>query len=51
MRKPNNIEYAIQFASANATGVLTAWGANHGLLKKGDSANKYGTLQIKKAQL
>jgi len=47
MRKPNNIEYAIQFASANATGVLTEWGANHGLLKRGDSPNKYGVLQIK----
>ena len=51
MRKPNNIEYAMQFASANATGVLTRWGANHGLLKKGDSPNKYGVLEIKQINL
>ncbi|MBI2098692.1 MAG: carbohydrate kinase family protein [Candidatus Wildermuthbacteria bacterium] len=51
MRKPTNIEYAIQFASANATGVLTEWGAAHGLLKKGDSANKYGILEIKETRL
>jgi sugar/nucleoside kinase (ribokinase family) len=48
MKKPGDMEYAILFASANATGVLTEWGAENGLLKKGDSAYKYGTLQVKR---
>ena len=51
IKKPGDIEYAIQFASANATGVLTQWGASKGLLKKSDSPTKYGTLQIKKTML
>jgi sugar/nucleoside kinase (ribokinase family) len=51
MRKPSDIENAIQCASANATGCLTEWGANHGLLQRGDSPAKYGELQIKKASL
>lgn len=51
IKKPNDIEYAIQLASANATGVLTKWGASNGLLKKGDSPTKYGTLKIKKLAL
>ncbi|MEK7542628.1 MAG: carbohydrate kinase family protein [Patescibacteria group bacterium] len=50
-QKPDDIENAIQFASANATGVLTQWGANHGLLKKFDSPFKFGKLQIKKTSL
>ncbi|MCH8986758.1 carbohydrate kinase family protein [Patescibacteria group bacterium] len=51
MKKPGDIESAIQFASANATGVLSEWGANHGLLQKTDSLLKYGTLKIKKTNL
>lgn len=51
MKKPGDIEHALQFASANATGVLSEWGANHGLLLKTDSPIKYGTLKIKKTML
>lgn len=51
MRKPSDIEYAIQFGSANATGVLTQWGAHNGLLQRGDSPTKFGKLDIKKTQL
>lgn len=51
IEKSGDIEYAIQFASANATGVLTEWGAESGLLKKGDSIEKYGKLHIKKVVL
>lgn len=43
---PGDIERAIQFASANATGLLTKWGATRGLLKKRESLNKYGKLKI-----
>lgn len=50
-RKPDNMEDAIQFASANSTGVLTQWGATNGLLKKGDSPMEYGKLKIKKLAL
>ncbi len=39
MRK-NNIEYALQLASANATSCLKKWGAKNGLLKKGQSFRK-----------
>ncbi|MDP2734982.1 MAG: PfkB family carbohydrate kinase, partial [bacterium] len=48
LKHPNDIERAIQFASANATGVLTAWGAAGGLLKKSDSPLKWGKLKIRK---
>jgi ribokinase len=51
IKKPGDIEHAIQLASANATGVLSEWGAENGLLKKEDSIHKYGTLQIKKVAL
>jgi len=51
LKKPGDIENAIQFASANATGVLTQWGANHGLLQKSDSPTKYGKLKITKINL
>ena len=51
MQKPSNVEHAIQFASANATGVLTQWGAGRGLLKRGDSPFKFGKLQINKTSL
>ena len=46
-----DIEKAIQLGSANATGVLTVWGANHGLLIKSDSPLKWGTLRIKAQSL
>ena len=42
------LEEALQFASANATGVLGAWGANHGLLSAGDDAYKFGKLKLNK---
>lgn len=51
MKHPNDIEKAIQLGSANATGVLTVWGANHGLLIKSDSPLKWGTLRIKAQSL
>ena len=51
MKKPGDIESAMQFASANATGVLKQWGASNGLLKKGDSPLKWGALKIKKTSL
>ncbi|OHA62224.1 MAG: hypothetical protein A2748_01270 [Candidatus Wildermuthbacteria bacterium RIFCSPHIGHO2_01_FULL_45_20] len=51
MRKPDDIEHAIQFASANATGVLTQWGAMNGLLKKRDELFKWGKLEIRKTSL
>lgn len=51
IQKPGDIDYAIQFASANATGVLTQWGAVNGLFKKGESIEKWGTLKIQKKTL
>ncbi len=39
---------ALQLASANATGVLGDWGANHGLLAKGDDMYKFGKIEISK---
>jgi len=51
IKKPGDIEHAIQFASANATGVLTQWGATNGLLKKDDSPLQWGKLKIKKTVL
>jgi len=43
-----SLEEALQLASANATGVLGAWGANHGLLSAGDDIYKFGDLKITK---
>lgn len=51
IKKPQDIEYAIQLASANATGTLSKWGAIHGLLEKGESPYKFGKLKIKKTPL
>lgn len=51
IRDPDDIEKAIQFASANATGVLTMWGSTNGLLQKGDKAQKWGKLKISKTSL
>lgn len=51
MQKPGDIEYAMQLASANSTGVLTQWGAANGLLQKGDSPLKFGKLDIRKTNL
>jgi len=47
IQKPNDIERAIRLASANATGLLTQWGAMNGLLRKSDSLTKWGKLEIK----
>ncbi len=38
--KKNNIEKAIQFASANATSCLSQWGAKNGILKKNQKFTK-----------
>lgn len=46
--KGKSVEDAIQLGSANATGVLGVWGANKGLLRKGESMYKYGRLAIHK---
>jgi 2-dehydro-3-deoxygluconokinase len=43
-----SLEEALQFASANATGALGLWGANHGLLGTGDDIYKFGKLKIDK---
>ena len=51
IQQPNNIERAIALASANATGLLTQWGATNGLLRKSGSLGKWGTLDIKKKKL
>lgn len=51
IKEPEDIEYAIQLASTNATGVLKEWGANQGLLMRSDSPTKYGKLEIKKTNL
>ena len=51
IQKPGDIEYAIQFASANATGVLTEWGATNGLLRKGEDTEKWGKLDIRTINL
>jgi len=51
MANPSDIERAIQVASVNATGVLTAWGPTNGLLTKSDSVTKWGKLKISKVQL
>jgi ribokinase len=34
--RSDNIKKAIQFATANASSVVTKWGAKAGILKKGD---------------
>jgi len=51
IQKPNDVELAIQSASANATSVLQEYGAANGLLKKGSSTSKWGELKIKKTKL
>ena len=51
IKKPDDIEHAIQLASANATGVLTQWGATNGLLSGKDAIFKWGTLKIKTTML
>jgi len=43
-----SLERALEFGSANATGVLGSWGANEGLLSKKDDLYKYGKLKINK---
>lgn len=44
--KNRSIEEAIQLGSANATGVIAAWGANQGLLGPKDKPSKYGEVNI-----
>ena len=46
-----SIEDAIQLGSANATGVITQWGANQGLLSSATEKEKYGILQVSKTTL
>jgi len=43
----NNIEYAIQLGSANATSCLQKWGAKNGLLSKNDKFKKIKVEKIK----
>ena len=51
IRKPGDIEYAMQLASSNATGVLGEWGATNGLLQRGGSRFKWGRLEIQEIAL
>jgi sugar/nucleoside kinase (ribokinase family) len=46
--KQKPLDEALQFASANATGVLGEWGANEGLLETRDGMYKFGKLEITK---
>jgi len=46
-----DIEYAIQFGSANATSCLQKIGAKNGLLKKRDDILKWGEVKIQKIKL
>lgn len=46
--KGMSLDDALQLASANATGALGEWGANHGLLSQNDDMYKFGKLEIKK---
>jgi sugar/nucleoside kinase (ribokinase family) len=46
--KNKPLDEALQFASANATGVLGEWGSNEGLLSTGDDLYKFGRLKIVK---
>lgn len=45
--KGGSVEEALQLGSANATGVVSEWGANHGLLAADDKPDKFGKLEIK----
>jgi len=47
----DQIEYAIQFGSANAVSSIQEFGAQNGLLKKGDDIFKFGKVKIKKERL
>lgn len=47
--KGMSLEDALQLASANATGVLSQWGANEGLLSRNDDMYKFGKLEIVKS--
>jgi len=46
--KGKSMEEALQSGSANATGVLSEWGANEGLLSSNDNIYKFGKLAIDK---
>ncbi|MDX1535661.1 MAG: carbohydrate kinase family protein [Candidatus Spechtbacterales bacterium] len=46
-----SVEDAIQLGSANATGVVSEWGANNGVLARGESSKKFGKLKIKKTKI
>ena len=46
-----SIEDAIQLGSANATGVITQWGANQGLLRNESEKEKYGVIQTTKTKI
>jgi len=47
----DQIEYAIQVGSANAVSSIQEFGAQNGLLKKGDDIFKFGKVKIKKRKL
>ena len=46
-----SIEEAIQLGSANATGVITQWGANQGLLRNEREKEKYGVVEVKRIKI
>ncbi len=48
--RKNSIEYAIQFATANATHCISKFGAKNGLLKKGEKIRLSG-IKVKKSSL
>lgn len=48
---PSDIEYAIQFGSANAASCIKKVGAKNGLLKRNDSVWKEGKVKIRKTKL
>lgn len=51
MAQGKSIEDAIQLGSANATGVITQWGPNQGLLSNASEKDKYGILNISKTEV
>lgn len=51
MERPDDIPYAIQVGSANATSVIEQTGGNAGALKKNQSIYKWGRLTIRETRI
>jgi len=51
IKRPNDIEYAIQFGSANAVSCLQRFGAKNGLLNRNESIWRFGRVKIKRHPL